>query len=455
MNIIILILFSIFQKISLEKNIRLAINLYKHGVSSPKNLTKENKDIFGENWENKDELTAVGLRQEYLIGYINYIRYIKKLSFLNENYDPRETLFYSINSNKSIVSSYAQSQGFFYPNTGLILTEKQKENGVPPINDSFYIEEKKKLDVNALPEKINIAPTVVLYENDFLINALDNNLCEGRKKYLNKWSENMNNQKKKINDKYSKIISDLLNEKQETLFNDYLKSKNIFDTILSEYYDGKNMEKFKKNGTNETELIKDILDFYQFDYENENNDNVENTIGPFIRWIISLCDSRIKKDKEGKEIELDYKLPKFIGISLDDTIIKPFQFIMKMVFNASIEYADFGSYLNLDLYNINHNTGSKIKDEDYLFEYNFNGNYKLSIPYPDFKKKLNEKLKSDDDVKKYCNFKDSSKRPFYKDIYCILSIVLTIFFIILGFLLIKKRKGEKIKAGELEPILEM
>ena len=99
MNIIILILFSIFQKISLEKNIRLAINLYKHGVSSPKNLTKENKDIFGENWENKDELTAVGLRQEYLIGYINYIRYIKKLSFLNENYDPRETLFYSINSN--------------------------------------------------------------------------------------------------------------------------------------------------------------------------------------------------------------------------------------------------------------------------------------------------------------------------------------------------------------------
>jgi hypothetical protein len=234
-----------------------------------------------------------------------------------------------------------------------------------------------------------------------------------------------------------------------------LKSKNIFDTILSEYYDGKSMEKFKKNGTNETELIKDILDFYQFDYENENNDNVENTIGPFIRWIISLCDSRIKKDKEGKEIELDYKLPKFIGISLDDTIIKPFQFIMKMVFNASIEYADFGSYLNLDLYNINNNTGSKIKDEDYLFEYNFNGNYKLSIPYPDFKKKLNEKIKSDDNVKKYCNFKDSSKIPFYKDIYCILSIVLTIIFIILGFLLIKKRKGEKIKTGDFEPILEM
>ena len=111
---------------------------------------------------------------------------------------------------------------------------------------------------------------------------------------------------------------------------------------------------------------------------------------------------------------------------------------MNICFNISIEYSDFGSYLNFELIKLNENSGSNIKDEDYAIEYHFNGNYKKSISFKKKKKKLTDTIKSDNDVKKFCNFTVQTKTPIYKNIYFILSIIFTIAFIVLLFILIKK-----------------
>ena len=424
-----------------KEKLRLAFEIYKHGVVSPK-ITKDTeiKDLFGEKWNDKDELTSVGLRQEFLIGYINKLRYIEN-NFIKEKFDPREVLFYSLNSNKSILSSYALSQGFFPPKTGLILNERQIINAVPPIDNKLYIEGYEGLENFALPKQISIVPTQIIYENDFIISSTNENLCEGIKTIIKKkdfYSKDMKDQKEIIFKKYSDSIAKEMNEKKENLFNDYEKTKDIFNTILSEYYDGRNIEKLA-NKNNVTDLINDIKKFYLFDYQNNNNKEIViHSIAPFMRWIIDLINFRIKNDKEGKENELDYNLPKLILISSDDSIFKPLEFIMNICFNISIEYSDFGSYLNFELIKLNENSGSNIKDEDYAIEYHFNGNYKKSISFLDFRKKLTDTIKSDNDVKKFCNFTAQTKTPIYKNIYFILSIIFTIAFIVLLFILIKK-----------------
>ena len=437
---------SIIIRTKEKENFRLVLEIYKHGAISPK-ITQETeiKDIFGEKWEDKDELTSVGLRQEFLIGYINKLRYIKNNNFIKEQFDPREVLFYSLNSNKSILSSYALSQGFFPSGTGLTLNQKQILNAVPPIESRLYEGGSDGLENFALPKQISIVPTQIIYENDFIISSTNENLCEGIKKTKNKkdfWSKEMLENKNIIIQRYSESINKEIKEKDKNnLFNDYDKIKDILNTILSEYYDGRNIEKFKNKG-NVTELINDIKKYLLSDYQNKNNKEIViHSIAPFMRWIIELINIRIKKDKEGKEMELDYNLPKLILISSDDSIFKPLEFIMNICFNISIDYSDFGSYLNFELKKVNEtSSGSNIKDEDYAIEYYFNGINKKKISFPEFKKKIEESIKSDNDVKKFCNFKDKTNTPIYKNLYFIISMVLIIVFIFLLILLIIKSK---------------
>ena len=440
----LIIFISIIIRTNEKENLRLVFEIYKHGAISPKiTQEKELKDLFGEKWDDKDELTSVGLRQEFLIGYINKLRYTN--TFIKEQFDPREVLFYSLNSNKSILSSYALSQGFFPPKTGLTLTQKQILNAVPPIDEKLYKDGFDGLGNLSLPKQISIVPTQIIYENDFIIRATNENLCEGIKKNRNKkdfWSKEMKEQKENIFKKYSNSIAKEMNEKDDinNLFKDYDKTRNIFNTILSEYYDGRNIEKLT-NKNNVSDLINDIKKFYLFDYQNKNNKEIViHSIAPFMRWMIELINLRIKKDKEGKENELDYILPKLILISSDDSIFKPLEFIMDICFNISIEYSDFGSYLNFELIKINQNSSSNIKDEDYFIVYHFNGKYKKSISLPDFKKEIQDLIKSENDVKKFCNFIDKTNTPIYKNVYFILSMILTIVLIVLVIFSIKQCK---------------
>ena len=78
---------------------------------------------------NPGELTGIGERMHYLLGFRNRKRYIEEKQFLSEKYDPHEILIYSSYYNRTLVSAASQLQGFYPQNEGLgeTLTEEKKK----------------------------------------------------------------------------------------------------------------------------------------------------------------------------------------------------------------------------------------------------------------------------------------------------------------------------------------
>ena len=172
-----IIIFNLNSFLSLTEegeNIRFAFILSRTGAHSPsklKQIIKDNneiiyKDIFGYEWFGENELTSVGKRQQYYLGYRNNLHY--KNSLYSEIYEPRELLSLSSACNKTIQSSYANLHGL-YENKNIILTEKKIQRAIPPLNtNEGYIEAKNELDKNnySLPNNIQIVPVQTFYEKD-------------------------------------------------------------------------------------------------------------------------------------------------------------------------------------------------------------------------------------------------------------------------------------------------
>jgi hypothetical protein len=73
-------LLEIIIKISYQDTLLWAFEIFRHGARSPYRRFQENnsKDLFGMTWPGIQELTDVGKRQHFLIGYRNHQRYIKQ-----------------------------------------------------------------------------------------------------------------------------------------------------------------------------------------------------------------------------------------------------------------------------------------------------------------------------------------------------------------------------------------
>lgn len=105
------------------------ITHYRHGARAPNNLDDNFLDTLKEKWTNPGELTGIGERMHYLLGFRNRKRYIEEKHFLSEKYDPHEILIYSSFYNRTLVSAASQLQGFYPQNEGLgeTLTEEKKK----------------------------------------------------------------------------------------------------------------------------------------------------------------------------------------------------------------------------------------------------------------------------------------------------------------------------------------
>lgn len=100
----------------------------RHGARSPIDFMEWD---HAENWPNGEgQLTAEGLRQEYLIGQYLNDRYITKNQLLSPKYDESEIIFYSSNAPRTIQSASAIAYGLYPTNRN---TESKKKF-LPPLN---------------------------------------------------------------------------------------------------------------------------------------------------------------------------------------------------------------------------------------------------------------------------------------------------------------------------------
>ena len=82
-----------------------------------------------------NELTPIGVRQQYLLGY--YQKTTWGRVFLDPYYNENQIYVRSINTNSSIMSCYAQSMGLYRGNGNETLSQAQIKLDHPPVYNNY------------------------------------------------------------------------------------------------------------------------------------------------------------------------------------------------------------------------------------------------------------------------------------------------------------------------------
>eukprot|EP00826_Nyctotherus_ovalis_P014777 TRINITY_DN14147_c0_g8_i2.p1 TRINITY_DN14147_c0_g8~~TRINITY_DN14147_c0_g8_i2.p1 ORF type:complete len:452 (+),score=77.89 TRINITY_DN14147_c0_g8_i2:149-1504(+) len=115
---------------------------------------------------NRNELTALGIRQLYLLGRQMNKRYAKDFKLINETFNQKEVKFRSMYSGarSTPTSAYAFAAGLYKPGTGNILDTFQQKHAVPPTNFVNYAKYQNELKDAALIHRYTSVPIVMRKE---------------------------------------------------------------------------------------------------------------------------------------------------------------------------------------------------------------------------------------------------------------------------------------------------
>ena len=391
-----------------ERELKFVFSLFRHGVRAPyKNITEDSKDIFGEQWSGIKELTGVGLRQHYLLGRRNRIRYINESNLLSDTFKTREILIYATDTNRTILSVNAQMQGL-YPGKGESLNPIQQEIAVPPNVNINFTEEQELLGNSTLPNNLQVFPVHTFCDKDHYIQLHDYKKCEGFKPiYESKMNSNPVSKFLSDADKeYGELFENITNGtvKKGALLNHH-NAYIIFDTIIAEYYDGRNMSKFG-NESDVSKLLEKATQFFTYDafgYSNEEVDKSDYAMGHIFKDIVNWMEKR--KDKNVSDISLDY--PKLVLFSAHDSTVSAMQAYIKKIFPNKINetilrYPTLASFYNLELYKDCNNSTQKC---DYTVEFSFKDEKLFEESLETFNKYVQANQKNESERYVFCNFK--------------------------------------------------
>ena len=415
-----LFFFQIFCQ-PVKDQLRWTFELINHGARSPhKGLDSNFKDFSNHTWIGQNELTGVGLRQSFLIGYRDKLRYIEEKELISKEYDPREILVHASENNRTLMSANALLHGLYPPGTGPTIDPSLVDRAVPPVDSSTYIEEKNRLDncnYTALPDRMNLIPVHINFAHEFFTQYETSKKCEGLKSYeeKNKKREEVVNFLKEMNQKY-KNLEKIFPAQKNTLLENYEFAYTFFDTMLCLYYDA--AEEFDKilaileMTGRQQEVIQDCQDFLFLNTVGNGIDNdkefINYLVSPLFRKLLILMDLVIKKDSNGEKDYRGYDLPKYYIISAVANTCGSFMAFMNKYFNTTINYVDFATNIHIELY-LEEKEGGIISENDYRIEYFFNDDFLLSIPYVEFKNKIKNELYNKTAINEFCKKKDDKE----------------------------------------------
>ena len=473
-NISFIIIININSFLLLAENsdtIRMSYILSRTGAHSPSELKKtynQNneiiyKDIFGYDWLGENELTSVGKRQQYYLGYRHNLKY--KNILYSEIFKPRELLSISSQCNKTIQSSYANLHGL-YQNNNIILTNKQITNAIPPLNtNKDYIDAKNELDKNKypLPNNIQIVPVYNFYEKDhnYLLEKIEN--CpkiktfydEGEKLAMKKREEILNYKSETNIDKnYGELLVEILNEEKifgENYDINYLKNNSTFfkimaETYICDYFEVVDLNKFINKGINIYKLLQMFEEYFGEisiggGINNKEDERAKKTLElatkvnyDLFNGLLEWTRIRIENDiKKNFNISL-YESPKMILYLSHHESIESLYYFLKETFELENTknslYVNFTSFIGIELYRKNNNKDEYSENDFYIKLIYDNKQLGKDIPYTLFSKKLKQNIISLEELEDYCGLRENfEQNSFYK----IIGIILIIIFPILSF----------------------
>ena len=369
---------------------------------------------------NYKNFSSISIETLYLQGNLNKIKYN---NFLNKSYNPQELLIYTTKEN--IPFSLAFIQGLFPIGEGPTLKENQILISVPPFKNEYYKDEIQNLNYSSLKYRNNPIPIHILLKEE-----LDYNLyktCNGLKnKIENKlYSRDFLNFRKKIEKKYKNLFELIYNIKVD-FFDNLILLENIFNNILDDYYNNKDLNFFNKNNMNTNELLNDINIFLNFkkriDKKND-YDLIIYSMSQFFNNILDVFENKINNINN----KLKYNL-----YFMDNNFIQIFLNFMKLVFDLDIKNEILYNNIIFELY--------ENKNKEYNIIYYLNDNQILDINYFIFKNKIKRIIKNKEEVNVMCyNDGENFNLKIFKNI--ILTIVLIIMINI--YLYLKKLNIKK------------
>jgi hypothetical protein len=396
----------------IKSELRFAIEMFRHGARSPVVLSSNKTDIFGEKWDSQGELTSLGMRQHYLLGYKNRVFF---KDFLSSSYDQNEIYVVSTDVNRTLMSAQSHLQGLYPPGTGPEINPSWSNKAVPPIKDFDFLPEIAKLSNSALPNSMQVFPIHQFdYSNKFYF-LYDQKFCPRTAQIFNQRKigpkENANGEK--FAALYGDKIKKALNLPEETKFNyDFIQV--ISDSFISGYTEGRNFTSLKNAGIDIDEfanftiehLSLDVLDVYSGDKE-----FAIATKSTAFRDINRWMSTRVKRDSENKGYTA-YSAPKLVLYSFHDRDLGDMFGYLREVFNMTEAYYPFfASSMLFELHRRDNVTSTNSSIDDYYVKVSFNDKLLMNITYSQFDSSVLNKSYTPQQIGDYCGWVNPTPGP--------------------------------------------
>ena len=395
--------------VSCQDNDKLIFTMihFRHGARSP--VLSEGTDTFGEKWENPGELTGIGERMHYVLGYRNRMRYIIKKKLLSEKFNPDELVVITTNFNRTIMSVSSHLQGL-YPqnkNLGYILTENQLKNSNPPVNVSSteIQEEITKLQNNALPHNMTLIPFEI--REGFLVMYSMSGCTGAMKEFNSSETKNLETASKEFNEKYAEKVDKITGEIPHNYSSFEIYS--VCDDFIAGYTEGKNMDSFKKTGVDFDEFFgfcKRVTGYLFSEYLFQGNNTRLLEGSKTMELLINYTKKSIDADINSK------KSPKLLILSAHDVTITQQELFILQSLGLNIEdYYRFPTYASQIAFEISRkdDNNKNRKYSDYFVNYYFNDELILNMTADEFINKVEPNIFTEEKINQFCGYNDSNK----------------------------------------------
>ena len=466
MYLLSIFILSLITFSSCEERLVFLLTHFRHGARAPQSYynLSSHLDYILENWQRPGELTGMGKRMHYLLGLRNRERYIINQTFLSPNFDPHEILIYSSPFNRTLLSVSSHLQGLYPETTGENLTSSQEEDALPQVELSSNIKEiKKKLEGNALPHLIDLAPIRMINNNEKKIILYDIEQCQWKREEIKKKNlENMESLKNIVNN-FNKLYAEKfkLMFPEKTDFDVYFIDS-LCDAFIAGFTDHKDMKEFAKTGINKTELREYCFGFNSLNFRDWISGDKERSLSTletsklmreFIHYMKLRLDADINKENISEKTE-DYSRPKMMMISAHDSTISAWEIFFAKIFDENnvehfYRYPKFATQIAFEVVTDKPEPKSY---SDYTLKYYFNDELVFEKNVVDFIQAVEPQLWSDEKINEFCGF-DKTEDDDEKNLYFILMILfscLSALFLIAIIILVILLKN-KIRDGNNRP----
>lgn len=426
-----------------SQNYRFIFSIFRHGARAPSRNVTSGVDLFNNVWGSPGELTASGLRMEYILGRRTRAKYDV---FLSSSYDTRELIVKTSIYNRTMMSAEAMLQGL-YPNGGPVLTTYQENNAYPKFNGNLA---SYRPNAGALPNGMQVFP-IYQFPTDKYFFMYEFSSCPVMNDVFNanSNSDDINSFKNTFKAAYGDKLKTYFKWNDTTPLDNYNNLFAIADTFIADFQEGADLAGLQNVGINLNDFNNTLYNFAQLDIFSYYNGGVDLmlpriTVSAFLDEILMWMSNRVNYDL-GKDFKYyGYKSPKIALFSTHDVTVGSFLVYLKSIFNTTTYYTPYGSGLFIEL--VSNQSPQSLAD--FFVNINYNDiDLLVNYKYSDFVDKIKLNYWNGDDIFSHCNGLPSLVGWGFKNATIVLGVLLgacfVLFLITLVCCLVYMKKSKK------------